>query len=41
MIQVVVAEYDMDHSNISLHLTEVAGGGSLQAVQIGHADEVW
>lgn len=41
MIQVVVTEYNMDHSNISLHLTEVAGSGSLQAVQIGHADEVW
>ena len=40
MIQLMVTQYIMDHSNISLHFYDVAGSGSLQAVQIGHADEV-
>ena len=40
MIQVTVTDYSLDHSNISLHFDDVAGTGSLQAVQIGHADEV-
>ena len=39
-IRVVVTEYTMDNSIISLHLSGVAGAGSLQAVQIGHADGV-
>lgn len=40
MIQLMVTQYSMDHSNISLHFDDVTGSGSLQAVQIGHADEV-
>lgn len=40
MIQLMVTEYSINHSNISLHFYDVAGSGSLQAVQIGHADEV-
>ncbi|DBA79253.1 TPA: hypothetical protein ACH3X1_009067 [Trebouxia sp. C0004] len=40
MIQLVVTQYSMDHSNISLQFYDMAGSGSLQAVQIGHADEV-
>lgn len=41
-IQVVVTEYTMDNSTISLHFTGVAlaAGSSLQAVQIGHSDGV-
>ncbi len=40
MIQLMVTRYSLDHSNISLHFYDMAGSGSLQAVQIGHADEV-
>lgn len=40
MIQLMVTQYSMDHGNISLHFDDVTGSGSLQAVQIGHADEV-
>lgn len=39
-IQVVVTEYTMDNSTVSLHLNQVAGASSLQAVQIGHSDGV-
>ena len=39
-IQVVVTEYTMDNSTISLHFTGAGGPGSLQAVQIGHSDGV-
>ena len=39
-IQVVVTEYIMDNSTISLHFTGVGGAGSLRAVQIGHSEGV-
>ena len=39
-IQVIVTEYSMDNSTISLHFTGVGGAGTLQAVQIGHSDGV-
>lgn len=37
---VVVTEYIIDNSTISLHFTGVGAAGSLQAVQIGHSDGV-
>lgn len=39
-IQVVVTNYTMDNSSISLHFVGLGGTGSLQAVQIGHSDGV-
>lgn len=39
-IKAVITEYSMNSSRISLHFNNVAGTGSLQAVQLGHADQV-
>ena len=39
-IEVAVTEYSMNSSSISLHFNNVSGTGNLQAVQIGHADQV-
>ena len=39
-LQVVVDSYESDTYSVSLHFAHVAGG-ALQAVQIGHEDQVW
>ena len=39
-IEVAVSMYSMKNSQVALHFNKVAGSGNLQAVQIGHADQV-